>query len=149
MLLTSVLCAAACSRGGDARGDRRFVVLGDAVVRDARSALEWTRHDDGVGLEWPKADAYCRALSIDDGRWRLPSIEELRSLYGAAPGVSCGDVTCAVDPAFTLGGPYVWSATEPVPETRTYLDMQYGTALSPRITPTLVRRVLCVRTASR
>ena len=76
ILLTSLLWAAACtSPAGDAPPGPRFVVLGAAVVRDGRTGLERTRHDDGVGLDWYKAGAYCQALMIDDaGRWRLPGI---------------------------------------------------------------------------
>ena len=77
---------------GDAPPGPRFVVLGAAVVRDGRTGLEWTRHDDGVGLDWYKAGAYCQALMIDDaGRWRLPGIEKLRGLDGGTTRISCGD----------------------------------------------------------
>ena len=149
--LTSLLWAVACtSPEGDAPEGPRFVVLGAGVVRDARSGLEWTRHDDGVGLDWYAADAYCRSLSIDAvGEWRLPAIEELRRLYGATTRIACGDAMCAIDPVFTLTGPYVWSASAQAgPNARTYLDFQFGTELSPSITPRLVRHVLCVRTSA-
>ncbi len=149
ILSTVLLWAVACtSPAGDAAAKAPFVVMGDAVVRDARTGLEWTRHDDGVGLGWYEADAYCQGLAIDDaGRWRLPGIEELRSLYGVATRVPCGDAMCAIDPAFSLTGPFVWSATADG-TARTYLDFRYGTELSPSLTPRLVRRVLCVRTSA-
>jgi hypothetical protein len=148
LLLMSLLCATACtSRGGDAVADPRFVVLNAGVVHDARTGLEWTRHDDGAGLDWHGAEAYCQSLSIDDAKgWRLPSIEELGGLYGAITQMPCGDAKCAIDPAFALTSPYVWSATAPNPNARTYLDFRFGTRLSPSISPRLVRRVLCVRT---
>jgi formylglycine-generating enzyme required for sulfatase activity len=150
ILMTSLLWAVACtSPAGDAPAGTRFVLHGTAAVRDSRTGLEWTRHDDGVGLDWYKAEAYCRALSTGDaGHWRLPAIEELRTLYGATARVPCGDATCAIDPAFTLTSPYVWSATAPGGVARTYLDFQFGTELSPTIAPHLVRRVLCVRAAA-
>ena len=123
-------------------------MLGDEVARDTRTGLEWTRHDDGQGLDGYKAEAYCRALVIGDSAgWRLPGVEELRSLYGATPKSACGDAMCAIDRVFTLTSPYVWSATTPDPTSRTYLDFQFGTQLSPGITPRLLRRVLCVRTS--
>jgi uncharacterized protein DUF1566 len=142
--------AAACSSpASDGSGNERFVVLGAEVARDARTGLEWTRHDDGAGLDWQTAEAYCRSLSIAGAvGWRLPAIEELRLLYGAPGRIPCGAATCAVDPVFTLGSPYVWSATARGPNARTYLDFQYGTELSPGISPHLVRRVLCVRSSA-
>jgi uncharacterized protein DUF1566 len=142
--------AAGCSsREGDAPASARFVVLGAQMVRDAQTGLEWTRHDDGTGLDWDKAEAYCRSLSIDDVQgWRLPRIEELQGLYGAKARIPCGDVTCAIDSVFTLTSPYVWTSTARGPGTRMYLDFRSGTQLSPTVTPRLVRRVLCVRTSS-
>lgn len=150
ILLVSLSLAAACSSpAGDTTPGPRFVALGDAVVRDARTGLEWTRHDDGVGRDWYGAEAYCQALSIDDaGRWRLPGSEELQGLYGASPRTACGDAMCAIDPAFSLSSPYVWTATAHGPTARTYVDFQYGTQLSPTITPRLLRRVLCVRASA-
>jgi hypothetical protein len=143
--LAALLCAAACRRD-DRSPVVRFVVIEDAVVRDTETRLEWTRRDDGRGLEWHAAEAYCRSLSIDDaGGWRLPTIEELHGLYGTPRPIPCGTTTCEIDPAFSLSSPYVWSGTVQHVTARTYLDFQFGTRLSPTITPALVRRVLCVR----
>jgi hypothetical protein len=150
IVLMSLLWAGACtSAGSDAPPGSRFVVLGVALARDPQTGLEWTRRDGGVGLDWHKAEAYCQSLSIDDTRgWRLPGIEELRRLYGATTRIPCGDAMCAIDPAFTLGSQYVWSASAPHgPSARTYLDFQFGTELTPTLTPRLVRSVLCVRTS--
>jgi hypothetical protein len=133
---------------GGCTSDGRFVAVGDTVVRDARTGLEWTRRDDGGGgLEWHAADAYCRSLPVDAGRsWRLPAIEELRGLYGGPASTPCGDETCAIDPAFTLKSPYVWTASAPFgPNARTYLDFRFGTELTPSLSPRLLRSVLCVR----
>jgi hypothetical protein len=139
---TSLLWAAACG------SSRRFVAVGDAVARDTATGLEWTRHDDGAGLDWNKADAYCHDLHVDGaGGWRLPTIEELHALYGATPPRPCGDARCAVDPVFTLTSQWVWSATARDTTARGYLDFQSGNAFFPGITPRLLRRVLCVRTA--
>lgn len=147
ILVASLLWAAACtSPEGEAPAGARFVALGGASVRDTRTGLEWTRHDDGQGLDWHKADAYCRTLALQDaGGWRLPGIEELWGLYDATARRPCGEAMCAIDPVFTLTSPYVWSATAPDPTSRFYLDFQFGTRLSPGIRPRLVRRVLCVR----
>lgn len=145
-MLLCVVAWACTSSESDA--PRRFVVRSDAVVRDVGTGLEWTRHDDGAGLEWHAADAYCRQLGADGGGWRLPGVEELFALYDKAMNTPCGTVTCHVDSAFTLTSPYVWTETAMGEGARTYVDMQYGTRLSPTITPRLLRRVLCVRSPS-
>jgi len=146
--VTSLLWVAACtSPGGEAPAGARFVARDAAVVRDAETGLDWTRRDDGAGLDWHKAEAYCESLSIDGARgWRLPAIEELRRLYGASTKIPCGDAMCAIDPAFTLSSPYVWTSSAPQgPNARTYLDFKFGTQLTPTLTPQLLRSILCVR----
>jgi hypothetical protein len=146
IVATSLLWATACTPPeGDAPAPR-FVALGDAVARDARTGLEWSRRDGGA-LAWHAAETHCRSLAVDDaGGWRLPAIEELRGLYDEGARVPCGDATCAIAPVFALTTPYVWSATaEQGPNARTYLDFRFGTELTPSIGPRLVRSVLCVR----
>ena len=146
--LSAALVLVGCSsREAEPPTGARFVAQGAAVVRDTRTGLEWTRRADGGGLDWHKASAYGRELAIDGGRgWRLPVIEELRGLYGSSPPVPCGEVTCSIDPAFTLTSQYVWTSSAPQgPAARTYVDFQFGTELTPTINPRLLRRVLCVR----
>src|SRR5689334_13328553 len=105
LLAATLLSAATCT--SPAGRDARFVVVGDAVVRDAQTGLEWTRRDDGAGLDWNAADAYCRGLSLGGAGWRLPDIDELHALYGGTARTPCGDMTCAIDPVFTLGSRWV------------------------------------------
>ena len=152
LLAASLPWATACtSQEGDAPPRSRFVVLGAAVAREPETGLEWTRRDDGVKLDWHTAEAHCHSLSIDEaGGWRLPGIEELRRLYGATTKIPCGDASCAIDPAFTIGSPWVWSASAPMgPQARTYIDFRFGTELTPTLTPRLLRSVLCVRKPDR
>ncbi len=149
VLLAAVLCGVACtSPAGDGPRGARFVAHGEAIVQDARAGLEWTRRDDGVGRDWYAAEAYCRVLTLGGSGWRLPTIEELRSLRVASARTACGDVTCGIDPAFAITNPYVWTSTALGDSARTYLDFQFGTELTPSIGPRLLRRVLCVRAAA-
>ncbi len=149
LVVASLLCVIGCrSSGRDAPPRARFVIRDDAVAQDTTTGLEWTRRDDGQGLEWHAADDYCRNLTAGGaGGWRLPDPDELYGLYGSGPGQPCADMKCAIDPVFTLTSPWVWTSTGPDPPTRTYVDFQAGTRLSPTITPRLHRRVLCVRSS--
>ena len=149
----SLVVLVAC-RGGDdsagvgapAAGSDRFVVAGDAVVRDQRTGLDWTNRDYDRALPWDEAERHCGGLALGGSAdWRLPEVEELRALYDERFTEPCGERSCRLDPAIRLRDPYVWTATARGPGTRFYVDFAFGNSLSPGIGPRLVRRVLCVR----
>ena len=121
----------------------RFLVLDADVTRDTTTGLEWTRRDHERALAWDEADRHCRERT--GGTWRLPELGEMEGLYDPSRDEPCGERHCRIDPAVALGGPYVWTATSRGVGTRFYFDVAYGNALSPTVTPELVRRVLCVR----
>lgn len=139
-----VVAASAC------RPAERFVAASAEVVHDAATDLDWTRRDHDEALAWDAADRWCGELVLG-GRndWRLPEIGELQTLYDAGRDEPCGDRRCRVDPVIRTRGPYVWSATARGVGTRFYFDLGYANALSPTVTPELVRRVLCVRGTAR
>ena len=133
---------------GDEPTQPRFVSLGADGVRDTHTGLAWVSRDSGQGLSWLDADKYCRGLaSASSGAgWRLPSIEELVSLYDTSMEQPCGETAvCRIDPAIDLSSPYQWSATAPTPDRRFYYDFSLGTQLSPLIRPALTRGTLCTR----
>ncbi|HEY2386957.1 MAG TPA: DUF1566 domain-containing protein [Candidatus Binatia bacterium] len=142
---------AACHGGSDpsvVKGDTRFVPVVDGAVRDRTTGLQWTSRDHERALAWNDAERHCRGLALGGVQsWRLPEIDELGALYDAAVAAPCGSRTCHLDPAISLGDPYVWSATAPAEGARYYFDFAFGNRFSPGIPPTLVRRVLCVRQA--
>jgi hypothetical protein len=144
-LLLAIAGVVACAPPEGASTGARFVAQGETIVRDPRAGIEWTRQDDGVGRDWNAAEAYCRVLTLAGAGWRLPTIEELRTLHVPSAHTACGDVTCRVDPAFRLTSPYVWTSSGQGTTARTYVDFQFGTELTPSIGPRLLRRVLCVR----
>jgi len=126
----------------------RFLAVGEVSVLDSRTGLEWTRRDAGRPRDWTAAHRLCNGLETAGSRdWRLPEIEELRTLYDERSESSCGADTCRVDHAFDLGGPFLWSATASGPKRRFYIDLRFGSKLAPLIRPALTRRVMCVRTS--
>jgi Protein of unknown function (DUF1566) len=150
-----LVAVAACHSGDDRSGapaagaGDRFVMVGDGVVFDPRTGLQWTSRDHDRALPWDEADRHCRELAMGSRTdWRLPQIEELRALFDTRFTEPCGDRSCHLDPAIRMGGPYVWSASSPGPGARFYFDLAYANSLAPSIGPKLVRRVLCVRRAS-
>lgn len=158
ILMTATACGHSNSSGDPAvtRSRHRLEVVGDGVVLDPRTHLEWTSRDQDESLTWDDADRRCREL-VRGGRadWRLPELGELQALYERHRHQPCGNMKCHLDRAIHLQSPYVWTATSRGPETRFYFDFSTATSLSPRasnrspsIGPRLVRRVLCVREAS-
>ena len=48
--------------------------------KDPGTGLAWENPSGGAGLPWGTAVQYCDNLEFDGGGWRMPSIDELRSL---------------------------------------------------------------------
>jgi hypothetical protein len=68
-------------RGPGGCGTTRFTDLGDGTVRDARGAgLDWQQGFSPSTQGRADAFAYCAALALDGGGWRLPTIDELVSI---------------------------------------------------------------------
>jgi hypothetical protein len=119
-------------------------------VRDATTGLLWTAQDAGEELTWQAAERRCgeRAPSTSTGdAWRLPSIDELATLFEESQAQPCGPGTCRIDAAIDLSSPYQWSATARGEGRRVYFDFQHGGQLAPLLRPRLTRRALCVRVA--
>jgi len=87
----------------------RWIPLDDATLLDSQSQLEWTRSDNGRDVDWHRAGRFCGGLP---GKWRLPTEEELISIYEntKAPGARCGNAVCGVPGSFQLTGQWFWSA---------------------------------------
>lgn len=78
----------------------RFIVLSNmnsAAVLDRETGLVWDRHPSAA-TSWENADALCRDADTGGRKgWRLPTIEELLTLFDPARS----------DPALPLGHPFV------------------------------------------
>jgi polyisoprenoid-binding protein YceI len=92
----------------DASASRR-VPAEDPTLQDPRTGLEWTRGDNGHDIDWHRAKRFC---SDRAGKWRLPPVNDLISIYGAtsAIGARCGTARCRVSLPFDLTGGWFWSA---------------------------------------
>lgn len=77
----------------------RFMVSKEGTILDTKTGLEWYVNLS-PGVNWNQARSWAAGLEIDGGRWRMPTMEELKGLYESGRGL---------DPAFPMPGKWVWS----------------------------------------
>ena len=76
----------------------RFIAFDSDVVVDQKTGLMWASEDNGKNISWRAAKRYCENYEgggYED--WRVPTLDELSSLYGTGPGYP---LDC--DPAYTI-----------------------------------------------
>jgi len=66
-------------------GNDRFIVHhGNGTVLDTKTNLMWAGKDNGSDVSWPDAKSYCENYHAGNyADWRLPTNDELASLYDA------------------------------------------------------------------
>ena len=82
--------------------DGRYALYDNGIVCDCYLALEWICGPD-EGTSWIAAAEWVNNLTVGGGRWCLPDLEELRSLYRMN---KQGD---RITPLFQRGPADVWS----------------------------------------
>lgn len=89
----------------------RWELKEKGVIVDTFTDLQWTQRDNLYDINWPDAKAYCEALPLAGGGWRLPTMQELNQVYTAGRDgtTPCGDYTCKVSPKFYLTSVWFWS----------------------------------------
>ncbi len=98
----AVRCVAVSPRAHD--GCR---VSRGGTITDTDTKLTWQAVVDETARTWDDAVAYCDALALDGGGWRLPRLNELRSL------VDAGRASPAIDTSAFPGTPNenFWTAS--------------------------------------
>ena len=139
-----------------AQAQPRWVSGEAGVVNDIKTGLQWTRQDNGSDIDWNAAKSYCSARRQG---WRLPSIEELSSIFiepdaGAAGqginGVACGHSLCRVANVFSLGDSWFWSSTQVGQDGGDGIELAWGLQLvngarTQSVMEADFGRALCVR----
>jgi Protein of unknown function (DUF1566) len=152
----SAAAAAQSAPPAAAQADPRWVAAEGGVVNDMKTGLQWTREDNGSDVDWNSARSYCAAKQHG---WRLPSLEELGSLYiepGAggpgqrAEGSACGHAVCRTSALFALGDSWFWSSTPVGQDGSDGIELAWGLQLingarTPSVMEADFGRALCVR----
>ena len=111
----------------------RWVTAKKGVIEDTRTGLQWMTADNGADINWNDAKSFCISKRF---RWRLPTLQELLSIYAAAPGagagtdrVACGQATCHTYVEFRLSGSWFWSSTPVGKDAYDGIELAWGVQL--------------------
>ncbi|MBW2709205.1 MAG: DUF1566 domain-containing protein [Deltaproteobacteria bacterium] len=79
-----------------------YIIYANGIVKDTRTGLEWFVGPD-KNMTWDEADSWVKRLNLSGGGWRMPTLDELGSLYkkGAGPR--------NMTPFLKTSGWWVWS----------------------------------------
>ena len=108
----------------------RFKALGDGTVKDQKTGLMWAAQDNGASMNWSTAVEYCKNYSAGGHTdWRMPSSEELASLYGARKKIEGKDYESTIDvvtQSIQITAPWVWTNRRAVKTKAVAYGFNYG-----------------------
>ena len=82
--------------------DGQYVSYKNGIVYDEKTNLEWIVGPD-KDTTWDEAKAWVESLSVEGGGWRMPTREELKTLYKEGTG------SRNMTPLLKTTGWWVWS----------------------------------------
>jgi hypothetical protein len=94
--------------------DQRFELQDDGSVKDQQTGLIWAPQDNGAGITWLNALTYCKNYSLGNHKdWRMPTAEELATLYGNSrknKGKEDKYIVDLVTDSIRITSPWVWTS---------------------------------------
>jgi hypothetical protein len=84
------LCVTQASEQGPGQCTGNVTANTGGVYTDPVTGFEWQRTPMVGNMDWESAIRYCRNLDLNGSGWRLPSIDELRSLIRGCPATETG-----------------------------------------------------------
>ena len=131
--------------------EERFVVMQNGTVKDQKTGLIWAAQDNGANLTWSGALAYCKNYSAGGHKdWRMPSPEELATLYGASKKTKGEEDKFSVDLAtksIQVTAPWVWTSRKTPNNKALVYGFNYGNTRRFYRGSGMDRRALPVRSA--
>lgn len=114
-LCMAIVCLSIFFSFTPAYPEERFIDNGDGTVTDTVTHLMWAASDNMGDIDWHNAMIYCNNPPISGYRysdWRMPTIEELRTLYNKS--LEGYETDCAlrvkIHPGIRLSCAWVWSS---------------------------------------
>lgn len=100
----------------EASTSERFTNNGDGTVTDHELGLMWAQTDNQGDIDWQDAERYCKMgppnLLGKYDNWRMPTLQELRSLYVEDTQYQGYETTCGQDvrivPEIQLSCGWIW-----------------------------------------
>ncbi|MBU1001094.1 MAG: DUF1566 domain-containing protein [Proteobacteria bacterium] len=151
-ILTTALAILLISCAPLLAGDR-FTDNGDGTITDHELGLMWSQTDNQGDMTWQDAQRWARftfptSLPSPSDDWRLPSTEELASLYSTNRYYDGYEADCGVDVKivrdFSLSCAWVWALEEAHVTARLY-DFRAGQTYMDRKAKSHGYRALAVR----
>jgi len=86
LMVLALLCVCVFFYGNTAVAGPRFTDNGDGTITDHTFGLMWAKADNQADIGWKQAEGWVqkkfgKTLKSKYDNWRLPTIEELTSLY--------------------------------------------------------------------
>lgn len=103
------------------RAGDRFTDNGDGTVTDHRMGLMWAKNDNNGNINWKEANQWVRytfpdTIPVRYEGWRLPTLEELKSLYVNTDADNEYEADCGqrvkIVPGIRLSCGFLWTADE-------------------------------------
>ncbi len=148
-LTLSVLTGASWAPAED-----RFIDHGDGTLTDGRLGVMWSKADNQGDIDWKSAERWVQftfPLSLRSEKregWRLPTLEELESLYVEEEGYPGYESDCGqwvrIAPAIRLSCGWVWASEKRSISARVF-NFQRGYHYTDRMVHQKAYRALAVR----
>ncbi len=117
--------------------DSTFIAYPNGVVGDTATGLEWIAGLD-VDMTWDDAQAWVQSLNVDGEGWRMPTRDELKTLYKRRAGKN------NMTPLLKTTGLGIWSGEKKDSSTAWMADF-FGSRTSYRVIPIDCNRCMFTR----
>ncbi|MDH4204302.1 MAG: DUF1566 domain-containing protein [Desulfobacteraceae bacterium] len=117
--------------------DSTYIAYANGVVEDTMTGLEWIAGLD-ADTNWNDAQNWVQSLTVDGGGWRMPTRDELKTLYKKGAGKS------NMTPLLKISGFSVWSGEKKDSSTAWKVDF-FGGRTSYRVIPIDCDRCMLTR----